>query len=144
MALSPFIDESHFDSVRRAIDVDLTDTDLLDEVIADDVYLGRAAQQILMLDPLAETRAGVAEQAIIMATIFTVAALLVPAMPLIVTEQFVDYRVKFDQLTQLQKIQDLKDAASEQIAIAMGDETRGPYARVQGFYLARGGRRSWA
>jgi hypothetical protein len=144
MALSPFIDESHFDSVRRAIDVDLTDTDLLDEVIADDVYLGRAAQQILILDPLAATRTGVAEQAIIMATIFTVAALLVPAMPLIVTEQFVDYRVKFDQLTQMQKIQDLKDAASEQIAIALGDETRGPYARVQGFYLARGGRRSWA
>ena len=143
MAASPFIDESYFDSVRRAIDVDLTDEELVDEVIADDIYLLRAAQHVLTLDPDAESRTGDAESAIQLATVFMLASLLIPAMPTIVSEQFVDYRVKFDQFTQMQKIQSLRDAAAEQISLAIGDDARGPYARPVGFTLAAGGRR-WA
>lgn len=141
MAASPFIDATHFDSVRRAIDVDLTADDLLDEVIGDDIYLERAAQQVLTIDPDAASRTGDAEAAIQRATIFFLAALIIPAMPQIVSQQYVDYRVKFDQRSQAERIQDLRNQAAIEIATAMGDDDRGSYARPTGFTLARGGRR---
>jgi len=142
VATSPFIDATHFDSVRRAIDVDLTPEDLSDDVIGDDIYLTRAANQVLALDPDAESRENEAEAAIQRATIFLLAALLIPAMPQIVSEQYVDYRVKFDQLTQAERIQDLRNQAAAEIALAIGDEERGAYPRMPGFSLARGGRRA--
>lgn len=138
MALSPFLDVDHLESVRRAIDVDL-DADILpNEVIQDQVYLGRAAQKILSLDPLAESRTGVQEDAIILATIFQTAAYLVPAMPQLITEQFVDYRVRFDPMSQVEQAQRLSAAADEQIQIAIATDDPAQFKRVGHFTLGRG------
>lgn len=141
MAAFPFLTEpEHFDSVRRAIDVEIDEEILEDEVIEDAVYLTRAAQEILLLDPAAETRTGNAEAAIILATIFKVAALLIPAMPQIITEQFVDYRARFNPMKQADMIGMLNAAVEDQIQIANGGMSGKTYKKVGRFALARGGR----
>lgn len=138
MALSPFLNDDHLDSVRRAIDVDLDAEVLSDDIIRDKIYLGRAAQKILSLDPLAETRTGEQEEAIILATIFQTAAYLVPAMPNLITEQFVDYRVRFDPMSQADQMQRLTSAVDEQIQIALLTDTPQEFRRVGHFTLGRG------
>jgi hypothetical protein len=138
MALSPFLSDDHFDSVRRAIDVDLDESILPNEIIRDDVYLKRAAQKIIFFDPLAETRTGDQEEAIILATIFQTAAYLVPALPNLVTEQFVDYRARFDPMSQHDQVQRLTSAVDEQIVIAVALDTPESFRRVGHFTLGRG------
>lgn len=138
MATSPFLTADDLDSVRRAIDVDLDAEILSNEIIQDRVYLGRAAQKILALDPLAETRTGVQEDAIILATIFQTAAYLVPALPQLITEQFVDYRVRFDPMSQAEQMQRLTSGVDEQIQIAIATDDPAQFKRVGHFTLGRG------
>ena len=138
MALSPFLTDDELDSVRRAIDVDLDADVLPNEIIKDRVYLGRAAQKILSMDPLAESRIGVQEDAIILAMIFQTAAYLVPALPQLITEQFVDYRARFDPMSQVEQMQRLNSAVDEQIQIAIATDDPMAFRRVGHFTLGRG------
>lgn len=138
MATSPFLDDNHLDSVRRSIDVDLEADVLPNEVIKDAVYLGRAATKILQLDPLAESRIGAQLDAIILATIFQTAAYLVPAMPQLITEQFVDYRARFDPMSQAEQMQRLNAAVAEQIQIAVATDDPVSFQRAGHFTLGRG------
>ena len=138
MAASPFIDATFFDSIRRAIDPELDSEVLPDDVIADPVYLGRAARRILQLDPLAETRTGDEEDAIQMATVFQTAAYLVTVLTQVIQEQFVDYRAKFNPLSQMDIKAMLESAVADQIGIAIAVDGPQSFQMVSGFTLGRG------
>jgi hypothetical protein len=138
MALSPFIDATYFDSIRRAIDPELDSEVLTDEVIADPVYLGRAAQRILSLDPLAESRTGNEEDAIQMATVFQTAAYLVPVLTQVLTEQFVDYRAKFNPISQMEMKAMLESAVADQIGLAIAIDGPSTFKMAGTFTLGRG------
>jgi hypothetical protein len=138
MATSPFIDATRFDSIRRALDPELDSDVLPDDVIEDPVYLTRAAQKVVLLDPLAETRTGEQEEAIKMATIFLTAALLAPVLSQVITEQFVDYRARYNPISQMELVSMLNGAAADQIQIAIAADPPQLFRKASGFYLGRG------
>jgi len=138
MAASPFIDATYFDSIRRAIDPELDSEVLPDEVIADPVYLGRAAQRIMQLDPLAETRTGAQEDAVKMATVFQTAAYIVPVLTQVIQEQFVDYRAKFNPISQMELKAMLESAVADQIGISISVDGPQAFQMVSTFTLGRG------
>lgn len=138
MATSPFIDATRFESIRRALDPELDSDVLPDDVIADPVYLGRAAQKVLQLDPLAETRADEQEEAIMMATIFLTAAYLAPVLSQVITEQFVDYRARYNPLSQMDMASMFQAAAADQIQLAIAADPPQKFRKVSGFALGKG------
>lgn len=138
MAASPFIDATRFDSIRRALDPEIDSEVLPDDVIADPVFLGRAAQKVVQLDPLATTRTGDQLEAIQMATIFLTAAFLAPVLSQVITEQFVDYRARYNPLSQMELVSMLNGAAADQIQIAIAADPPQKFRKASGFVLGRG------
>ncbi len=67
-------------SVRAAIDTQVDDNMLLDSVIALNIYSGAADQDVLKLDPDAESRTGEDANRVTRAAVFYCAARLIPVV----------------------------------------------------------------
>lgn len=140
MAASPFIDTAEYPSVRRAISTDLDAATLPDATIADAIYRGRAAAMILAMDPDAASRTGDAEASIKLATVFQTAALLLPALPSIVSEKFTDYAATYATISVRERVAALEEAAREQVGIAVGSSEPAARRYITGF-TTKAGRR---
>ncbi len=77
---SPLLSSTHYPAIRAAIDVKLEKTDLPDAIIALDIYLEAAIQDVLARDASAESRTGDAEVHVTSAGIYYCAARLCPAV----------------------------------------------------------------
>lgn len=69
-----------YPQIRAVLDVSLTSTQLPDDTIGMDIFVGRAEADVLALDPDAETRTGADLQHIKNAAIYFTAALLCPTV----------------------------------------------------------------
>ena len=78
----PILTAAEFPSVRRAIDPTLTERELPDSTIADEVYQTRAEDAVLARDPAAATRTDADQKRRVrLAAILFLAAELVTAVP---------------------------------------------------------------
>ena len=110
-------------SVRRAIDVSLTAALLPDAVIQDQVYLGMAEAEVLRRDPDALSRTGDERAAVRRAAVFLTAALLLPAVPRIVSEQHGDlHRYQRTPTALAETIADLRAKADGTIDRLLADD----------------------
>lgn len=80
-----------YPAIRAAIDVSLTARVLPDTIIGLPIYVDAAEAEILLRDPLAESRTGAALQHVTNAAVLLAAALLAAAMPAYTAETFSDY-----------------------------------------------------
>lgn len=135
MAAYPFLTSADYPSVRRAIDVGLTATELPDATIADPLFLDVAADTVLARDPLAESRTGAEETAIVNATIYLTAANLVRSLPRVMEERFADYSAKYDAMDVGATVSYLHGRAEATLAGLLGSRTG-----IPAFVLAQGRR----
>lgn len=80
-----------YPDVRRALDATLTATLLPDSVIGSPIYLGEAERRVIARLPEAASLTGVQAITARVATIYLLAALVAPVVPLITREQDKDY-----------------------------------------------------
>lgn len=113
---SPLLGSSQHPAIRAAIYVGLTSNDLPDAIIALDIYREAARQEVLVRDPLAETRLGDDEKRVTSAGIFLCAAkLCAPIAPLIfasynASARDMSYnRPPFDQERRAQELRGMAD-----------------------------------
>jgi hypothetical protein len=83
-----------YPEVRAALSPDLDATDLPDDVIGRDVYLGAAEREVVGYDPLAPTRSGIDWIHVRAATVFLTASRLALRLTRITDERFADYLVR--------------------------------------------------
>lgn len=107
-----------YQSVRKALDVSITEASLSDEIIDLPIYAGAAHQSVVTalptvesLDPLAEPAKWSAAQA---AFAYLTAARIAPALPQIVQQQVGDFRIsreKWDAEAAVKRLNSLAGAA---------------------------------
>lgn len=136
MADAPFITAADYPSVRRRIDFDLTDEDLPDAVIEDMIYLEAAVQDVLDIDPDAETRTGDDENRVIRAMILFLAARIAPAMNRVKMERYPDYTVQYADSDSRSQIKALRDEAQALLSLVTNVERPSMFS----FRLAQGRR----
>jgi len=74
------LSSDEYPAIRAVLDTDLNDKNLYDSTIALDIYQGAADQDVLDLDPDAESRTGTDAERILRAAIYFCAARLAPAV----------------------------------------------------------------
>ncbi len=80
-----------YPDVRRALDATLDERLLPSSVIGSPIYLGEAERKVIARLPGAAALTGAEASTVRVATIFTLAALVAPVVPLITREQDKDY-----------------------------------------------------
>jgi hypothetical protein len=95
MPAYPFLTSDNYPSVRRVIDPGLDAAGLPDDVITDDIFLGRAATRVVALVPDAATRTGADALGVVRATVLLTAGYLMRAGRTVIRERFPDYEVAF-------------------------------------------------
>lgn len=78
--MAPILTSADFPAIRAALDTELDTNSLTDAVIALDIYSGAADQDVLALDPDAESRIGEDANRIQRAAVFFCAARLAPVV----------------------------------------------------------------
>lgn len=82
----PLLTSASYPSVRAALDIALDSEALPDSIIGLDIYLGAGMRDVIVIDPLAETRTGSELQHAQTAAVLFTAARLIGALPQIKSE----------------------------------------------------------
>lgn len=80
--------EEHYDAIRKAISLELTDKEIPDTVIALPIYQGTAERWAALIDSQIVTRTDAQKEAAENAVILKTASLLVAALPILEREEF--------------------------------------------------------
>lgn len=127
------------EQVRAVIGVDLSSTEISDDVIGLPVYAGAAQAELLLLDPLASTyttdpKLGNAQRALI----YLIAARIAPTISPVQSEQLGDYRYTMQPYDGEKDAARLRGLANE--AIAANITTSGMISPPTIFATVRGQR----
>jgi len=92
--LTTLLTSADYPSIRAAIETTLDSATLPDAIIALDLYVGAGMRDVLLIDPLAESRTGTALLHAQTAAILFTASRLVGALPQITLERFPDHEYR--------------------------------------------------
>jgi hypothetical protein len=109
------LSQADWPEVRAQINVGLTAAQLPDDTIEMDAFVGRAEREVVATDPQAPSRTGAEAAAVRLASIYLTAALLVPAVPNIVRQQWPDISYQMENLSIADKVADLRHQAALQL-----------------------------
>lgn len=131
------IDVSHCDQIRAAILADLADQDLPNDIIAMDIYMGRANAEIVERDADAESRTGADGSRVLRAAIYLCAAYLCPTverkMRVQVTQRDVSYsRSGFDARARAAELRGMADDEMSQVLTGASPERFTMFGRASG------------
>ena len=130
-----------FDQIRKAIDTDLTEEELPDEVIALPIYLGAAEAQVAARLPNVETLSGTALIAARNAIVYATAALLAPIFPQMRAASLGAYRYDVYALNPEKLAEVLRDKASSQMDMADTLGGTATVAKLPPIFVVAPGRR---
>ncbi|GIW06364.1 MAG: hypothetical protein KatS3mg060_1169 [Dehalococcoidia bacterium] len=136
----PFpIGAAQYPAVRAAIDVELTAELLPDAIIALDPYAPAAEREIKRRDPAWASRTGEDADRLGRAQLYLTAALLLPALPVLLERSVEDVRLRRQEVDLAARVAALRRRAEEELAIVLGAAS-GPAGVVTLFGRAPGGR----
>jgi len=128
-----------YPAIRAAIDVSLTARVLPDTIIGLPIYVDAAEAEILLRDPLAESRTGAALQHVTNAAVLLAAALLAAAMPAYTAETFSDYSYQ-RKIDWAARAAELRQRAEAELAAVLAASAPTTYQRPTMFSVASGTR----
>jgi hypothetical protein len=140
--VAPLLTSANYPAIRAAIDITLDTTSLPDAIIALDTFIGAGMRDVLLLDPLAESRAGTDLQHAQTAAILFTAARLVPALPQIVKEAFPDHSYERSRVDSAARAAELRQLAAAEIDAYL-DPSNAVSERPTRFAVASGRRGRW-
>lgn len=106
---------AEYPAIRAAIDIALDSTTLPDSIIALDMYVGAGQRDVLLIDPLAESRTGNDLLHATTAAILFTAARLVGALPQIVKETFPDHSYERNKVDAAARAAELRALAGAEL-----------------------------
>lgn len=108
----------HYGQIRAALDVELTEQDLPDDVIGMSIYLEAANADVLNRDPDAETRTGDDRARVVRAAIYFCAARLAPAIVRVTSLSVVTRDLSYQRATfdPMQRAADLRALAEKELS----------------------------
>lgn len=113
--MAPLLTSADYPAIRAMIDISLDSTTLPDAIIALDAYIGAGMRDVLLLDPLAESRTGTELQHARTAAIQFTAARIAPAIPRLQGETFGDYRYQLQPVDWEARASALRAAAGAEL-----------------------------
>jgi hypothetical protein len=136
-----------FPEVRAALDVSLDITNLPDDVIALDIYLGRATEWVISRNAAAAAYVGAvdaASRAIRRACILATAALVAPSLPWLSQETYENqHSYKRQEVDLGSLVADLWSQANDQIEASLPVDERAVSGGGKPFFTTAKGRRGW-
>lgn len=139
---TPLIDSTSNPSIRAAIDISLDSVALPDSIIALDLYIGAGMRDVLLIDPLAESRAGSELQHAQTAAVLFTAARLIGALPQMLRVAFADHSAQVREIDPSKRAAELRAQAAAELESYLdpGDTASN---RPTMFGTARGYRGRW-
>lgn len=93
----PLIDEDFYDQIRGALGADITVAEVSDALIAMPIYIGAGINEVLIRDPIAESRTGAELIRVQNAAVLFTAAFLVPTLIQAKSEKEGDITLTYNQ-----------------------------------------------
>lgn len=140
--MAPLLTSSDYPAIRAMIDISLDSTTLPDAIIALDAYIGAGMRDVLLIDPLAETRTGNELQHARTAAIQFTAARLVGAVLQVFKEARADHSYERPKIDAEARAAELRAMASSELDAYLdaGDATSD---KPTFFTVASGRRGRW-
>lgn len=122
---SPILSTTEYPAIRAALDLNLTSNDLPDATIGLNIYKLAAEQDVLDLDPDAETRIGTDGERVLRAAIYFCAARLAPVVVQIasISIQTRDLNYSSPPFDPIKRAAELREMANDEIDEVLGTET---------------------
>ena len=119
---------SDYSLVRQALDVTLTEDDLPDSVLGSALYEEAARDDVLAVDPEAESRTGSAARRVARALVYFTAARVAPVLPRLLQEQIENDDVRYRYQVQAKdweaEAARLRGLAQAELAAYLNDDGR--------------------
>lgn len=140
--MTALLTSAGYPSVRAAIETTLNSTTLPDSIIALDLYSGAGVRDVLLLDPVAESRSGAELLHAQTAAVLFTAARLIGSLAQIVKESFPDHSYERNRVDTSARAAELRALATAELDsyLDVGDVVS---TRPTRFTVATGRRGRW-